>query len=54
MQHWEIKALRDREGEGERGVGGGGQNWTRSPPVPYVGDDPICADPGFVNGQSWM
>ena len=39
---------------GREGWGGGGQNWTRSSPVPHVGDDPICADAGFVNGQSWM
>ena len=33
MQHWEREALCDREGEGERELGGGGgrgQNWTRS------------------------
>lgn len=55
MQHWEMEALCDREGEGERGGGRGkGKNWTRSTPVLHVGDDPIHADPGFVNGQSWM
>ena len=57
MQHWEREALRDREGEGEREWGGGGgpgAELEKINPLPHVGDDPICADPAFVNGQSWM
>lgn len=46
--------MTERERGREREGGGGWQNWTRSTPVPHIGDDPICADPGFVNGQSWM
>ena len=61
VQFWPL-SLCHATLEGEGGGGGrerereegGGQNCTRSTPVTHIGDDPICADPGFVNGQSWM